>query len=256
MKISVISPSIRPELLEIVAKCLKKQTFQEFNWFIGSPQELFIEIDRLVGHEYDFTFIPEPPKNEGDFYCLCKCMNSLYRATKGELIIQITDGIWFAPDTLERLWSHYQVNPKGLVTTIGHQYDGIDENGKPSDMVWQDPRARLDQGTFYEVAPSEMEMCIASLPKQAILDCGGIDEVYDTCPAVGEKEMCWRLDKLGYKFYIDQTIEYRAIHHPRLSSNWEEMYLNVTTPLFIKHMDQLQKGQRTLNVDFVKSKIG
>ena len=250
--ITIITPTVRPEMLDIVARCLKRQTFQDFEWLIGSPQKLFFEIDRLIGHDYDFGFVPEPPRNEGDYYCLNKCMNSLYKEVKGELIVQITDGIWFPPDTLERLWAHYQANPKALVTTVGHQYDQLDQYGKPANMMWQDPRARLDQGTFYEVAPSEMEMCIASIPRQAILDCGGVDEIYDTCPAVGEKEMCWRLDKLGYKFFIDQTIEYRAIHHPRLDSKWEEMYQKVTTPLFIKHMNELQLGQRTLNVGYIK----
>lgn len=244
IKISVITPSIRKELLEIVSKCLRRQTEQSFEWLVGSPED------------YGFgRFIKEPSKLDGDFYCLNKCMNSLYREVKGELIIQITDGIWFPPDTLERLWNHYINNSKGLVTTIGHQYDQLDKYGKPINMVWQDPRARLDQGTFYEVAPSEMEMCIASLPRQAVVDCGGVDEEYDKGPAVGEKEMCWRLDKIGYKFYIDQTIEYRAIHHPRLSSNWDEMYLKVTTPIFIKHMKQLQNGERTLNVGYVSDKI-
>lgn len=242
--ISIITPSIRAELLEIVAKCLKRQTFQDYEWLVGSPEN------------YGFgKFVQEPPKKEGDFYCLCKCMNSLYREAKGELIVQITDGIWFSPDTLSRLWGHYQANSKALITTVGHQYDRIDKYGKPENLVWQDPRARMDQGTFYEVAPSEMEMCIAAIPRQAILDCGGIDEEYDKCPAVGEKEMCWRLDKLGYKFYIDQTIEYRAIHHSRLSKDWDEMYFKITTPMFTEHMKQLQAGQRSLNVGFVSDKI-
>lgn len=245
--ISVVTPSVRPELISIVYKCLQRQDFKDFEWIVVTPNT-----NEWRHLDMPFFWVREPEKRKDDFYRLSGAFNAGFQKAKGELIVVITDGIWFPPDTLSRLWSHYQASPKGLITAIGHQYDKKDEYGKPANMVWQDPRARLDQGSFYEVAPSEMEMCIASIPKQAILDCGGIDEDYDKGPAVGEKEMCWRLDKLGYKFYIDQTIEYRAIHHPRLSKNWDEMYLKVTTPLFIKHMGQLQVGQRALNVGFVK----
>lgn len=250
MKITVITPTVRPEALKIVADCLKRQTTQDFQWLIVCPRNLFEIINKDIGKEIAFVMIPEPPKKEGDFYCLNKAWNKAYSQAQGELIVNIVDGIYFPPDTLERLLSHYMVNPKALVTTIGHQYSGV-VNGKPEGLVWSDPRARSDQGSFYEVAPSEMEMCLCSIPKQATLDCGGLDEIYDTCPAVSEKEMCWRLDKLGYKFYIDQSIEYRAISHPRLKGNWDQMYKDVTTPLFTKHVDELNKGTRNLNVGYV-----
>lgn len=228
-------------MLVVMEKCLKRQDFQDFEWIIISPQDPGLGI-----------WVEDPPKREGDFYRLCGAWNAGFKAAKGELIVVIQDGIWFPPDMLSRFWNHYQANPKGLVTVIGHHYDQIDEYDKPVNMMWQDPRARMDLGTFYEVAPSEMEMAVCSVPKQAILDCGGIDEDYDKGPAVGEKEMCFRLDKLGYKFYIDQSIEYRAIHHPRLTNDWDEMYFKVTAPMFTEHIRQLNLGQRPLNVGCVK----
>lgn len=246
MKVTVLTPSVRPELLEVMTKCLKRQDFEDFEWLVIGPSKMF------EGFTKDYLFIPEPEKREGDFYRLSGALNLGFQKAQGELIVVIMDGNWFPADTLSRLWFHYQNNPKGLVGTIGHQYDQIDEYGKPTNMMWQDPRARTDVGTFYEVAPSEIEFALCSIPKQAILDCGGIDEDYDKGPAVGEKEMCWRLDKLGYKFYLDQTIEYRAIHHPRLTSDWDEMYIKVITPMFTKHMQQLQLGQRPLKMPYVK----
>ncbi len=242
--ISVITPSIRKEGLDMVSQCLKKQTKTPFEWLIVGPEPVRTDLGK---------FILEPPKKEGDFYCLNKAWNKAYQAAKGELIVNIVDYIWFSHDTLEKLWWHYQANPKALVTTVGHQYREI-VNGKPEYIMWQDPRARMDQGSFYEVAPSEMEMCLASIPRQAILDCGGLDEIYDTCPAVSEKEMCWRLDDLGYKFYIDQSIEYRALHHDRIKGDlWDKLYFEKTTPLFTKHMEERNLGKRNLNVGFVKA---
>lgn len=253
--ISVITPTVRSEMLPIIGKCLKRQDFQDFEWLVITPKKLIVSIDKTIGHDYKYIVYPEPVKREGDFYRLSGALNTGFQKAMGNLIVVIMDGIWFPPDLLSRLWGHYQNNPRGLVTTIGHQYDKLDEYGKPTNIVWQDPRARIDQGTFYEVAPSEMEMCVGSIPKQALIDSGGIDEDYDKGPAVGEKEMCFRLDKLGYKFYIDQAIEYRAIHHSRLTKDWDEMYFKVTAPMFTEHMQQLQSGQRILNVGYVSDTI-
>ena len=254
VSISVVTPTARKEMLRVIETCLRKQDFQNFEWLVISPLNYNSVVEQFINSPLKpkIKYMTDPPKREGDFYRLSGALNAGFQKAQGELVVVIMDGIWFPPDMLSRFWSHYQASSKGLVTAVGHQYDQLDQYGKPANMMWQDPRARMDQGSFYEVAPSEMEFAICSLPKQAILDCGGIDEDYDKGPAVGEKEMCWRLDKLGYKFYIDQTIEYRAIHHPRLTSNWDEMYLKITTPLFVKHMDELSKNQRLLKMPYVR----
>ena len=214
MKISVLTPSVRKELLPIVEKCLSRQTFsaESYEWLVCSPKD------------YGFgEWVPEPPKRDGDYYSLNKAMNALYRASTGELTIEITDGIWFEPDILEKLWNHYEANPKACIGAVGNQYDEIIQ-GKPEHLVWRDPRMRMDQGSFYEINPNDLELCIGSIPKQAILDVGSVDEEFDKVAALSEKEMALRMDKAGYKFYLDQSIEYRAIKHPRLNEQWDEKY--------------------------------
>ena len=54
---------------------------------------------------------------------------------------------------------------------------------------------------------------------------------------------------MNWDFYIDHGIEYKAIHHPRLTNDWDKVYLEKTTPLFTRHMMELTAGTRTLNVD-------
>ena len=212
MNISVVTPSVRPELLAIVEKCLSRQTTQEYEWLVCSPRN------------YKFgEWIEEPPKREGDYYSLNKAMNALYKKSRGELIVEITDGIWFEPDTLEKLWNHYEANPKACIGAVGNQYDEV-VNGKPEHLVWRDPRMRTDQGSFYQINPNDLELCIGSIPKRAILDVGGLDEKWDRFAALSEKEMALRIDKAGYEFYLDQSIEYRAIKHPRLNAEWEKHY--------------------------------
>lgn len=250
VKISVVTPSVRPEGLAILAKCLKRQDFTDWEWLVAAPERLREAIASNAGDRH--VFIPEPPMEPGDFYCLNKAWNKAYAHAKGELVISLNDWIWFPPDTLSRFWTHYQREPKGLVAAIGHQYSGVDGRGEPMGMVWQDPRARRDQGTFYEAHPSDMEMTLCSIPRQAIYDTGGLDEEYDIGPAVGEKEMCERMDKLGYRFYLDQTIEYKAVQHGRLKPDWDEKYHSVITPLWSRHIRELQAGTRTLNVGFIE----
>lgn len=247
-KISVITPTVRPEGLPMISKCLKRQDFTEWEWVIAAPGSLYEAIgDKFLA---SCAFVPEPPKRKGDFYRLCGAWNAAFGISKGELLVSCQDWMWFDPTTLTRLWDHYLANSKALIGMIGHQYERV-ENNKPEGMMWQDPRARTDLGTFYEVAPTEIEFSMCSIPKQAIIDCGGIDEDYDKGAAVGEKEMCWRLDKLGYKFYLDQTLEYRALHHPRLTKDWDEKY-KIASDMYIKHLNQLSKGERPLNVDSLR----
>lgn len=248
MKISVITPSCRPEMLPIIEKCLKRQDFEDWEWIIVTPAQHYKRIDNIFRHIAHV--MPDPPKLKGDCWSLCKGWNRAYARAKGELIINIQDGIWFPPETLSRFWFHYQQMPRVLVGAIGHQYSELDEYGKPITEVWHDPRARTDI-SFQEVPPSEMEMTMNSIPKQAIIECGGIDEEYDKANGAQEKEMCWRLNKMNWDFYLDHTIEYRAIKHPRLFENWDEVYKNITTPLFIKHMKELDNNTRTLNVDSI-----
>lgn len=206
-------------MLEIVGKCLNRQTHQDFEWLVVSPEYYQSKWN------FDYSWIRDPKKKDGDFYSLNKSWNAAFKEAEGELIVSIVDGLWFPPDTLEKLWTHYQNNPKACVTCIGNQYDQM-ENGKPEHMVWRDPRIRADFGAFYEVSPREFELCIASLSLQAIKDVGGIDEEFDKYAALSEKEMCYRMDKVGYTFFIDQTIEYRAIKHDRIggSEKWDQAY--------------------------------
>lgn len=237
--ISVVTPSIRPEMLEIVGKCLKRQTHQDFEWLVVSPENFGFG-----------TFIQDPPKREGDYYSLNKAWNAAFKVAKGDLIVSIVDGLWFPPDTLEKLWAHYEANPKACVTCVGHQYDQI-ENGKPEHMVWREPRVRTDFGSFYEVLPIDFELCIASLPLKAIQDVGGIDEEYDKGCAVSEKELCCRIEQLGYRFFIDQTIEYRAIKHDRIggSEAWDKGY-EFSCRMFDTHLKEIQSGKR-LKLDYL-----
>ena len=249
MNISVITPTVRPDGLEIVEKCLKRQTNQDFEWIIAHPEKYSMDIIKFMGANAKYTNVIDPPKEKGDFWTLCKGWNKAYSQANGELIVNIQDMVWFPPDTLERFWFHYQANPRILVSAVGDHYDKLDERGEPYNMVWPDPRKYSSKNMFEDSPPSEMEMTLCSIPKQALIECGGLDEEYDKCCGVQEKEMCWRLNRMNWDFFVDRTIEYKALHHPRLTEDWDKIYKEKTTPIFVRHMKEITDGVRTLNVN-------
>lgn len=179
---------------------------------------------------------------ENDYYRLNGAWNAGIREAEGELIVIICDGLWFAPDTLERLWNHFEANPTACISCVGDQFERV-ENGKPEGCVWKDPRRRTDFGSFYEVGEMEMELCIASVPRAAFVDVGGFEEEFDKGAALSEKELMARLYKAGYKLYINQSIEYRAIQHPRLSTSWDEHY-HVSCALWAEYKPLIESGKR------------
>lgn len=244
--ISVITPTVRVEGLSIIEECLKNQTHKDFEWIVVAPQELHDKITVKPD-----LLLADPPKREGDFWTLCKAWNLAYSKAKGDLIVNIQDWIWFKPNTLSRLWGHFDYNPKSVVTAVGDHYEKMGEV-EPENVVWSDPRKRKDLGVFYPVDHSEMEMSLCSVPREAIYACGGIDEDYDKGPGVQEKEMCLRLQILGYSMYIDQGLEYKAIRHTRLTTDWDDKYWSVTAPMYKQHVKDLLDTVRPLNVGYVK----
>lgn len=229
-KISIITPSVRFEGLDIVRKSLEKQIFKDWEWIIVCPASVAIKLNpshhahqkiRMLAH--NIMVVIEPDKNEGDMYSLNKSWNEGFRMAHGELVISFVDMTWAPPDALENFWIHYENNPKAVIGGIGHQYEKVID-GKPEILIWQDPRAQTQYGSFWEINPIDMELCLTSIPKQAIIDIGGFDETFDQYAALSEKEACLRMDKLGYKFFLDNTIEYRALTHPRLTKDWDQRY--------------------------------
>ena len=172
--------------------------------------------------------VQERPKRPGDFYNLTKSYNDLFKYADGQLAIMWTDLTWAPSTTLTDLWTHYEKNPRALVGGVGDQFEPgiVGMGGEPTVQVWADPRKRTDLGSFYEISPVDFEMCLASIPIQAVYDVGGFDEAFDLYAALGEKELCQRIDKLNYKFYLDQSLIYKAFKHPRLKgqTEWDKHY--------------------------------
>src|SRR5258708_4137061 len=102
-KISVVTPSVRKEMLGIVEKCLKRQTFRDFEWIIVGPPEICdLSLEEATEKDLENSYFYTEPTRKGDYYNLNKAWNEGFRRAEGELIVSIQDGLWFPPDILEK----------------------------------------------------------------------------------------------------------------------------------------------------------
>jgi hypothetical protein len=201
----VITPTIRLSGIRLIEKALKRQTFTDFEWIIGAP----------FSTEIKATWVKDDFQD--GYWSLNRIYNSMIRKAKGELIVSWQDFTSANPDCLEKFWTDYQ-ETKGIIGAVGNKYK--DETWV--EKVWQDPRERNDQGTFYICTPQDIEGNLAAYPRKALYDIGGFDEGADflyygmDCFGVNE-----RLDKFGYVTYLDQTIKSYSISHGR-PKGWDE----------------------------------
>jgi glycosyltransferase involved in cell wall biosynthesis len=82
MKISVVTPTIRPQYLNLTYECLKKQTFKNFEWLV----------------DIDFP---------SDRFLLPKAMNRLLKRSQGEIIVHLQDCIKIPENFLEHVYNSY-----------------------------------------------------------------------------------------------------------------------------------------------------
>lgn len=209
--ITVVTPTARPDGIKITGECLARQTIQDFEWLVVSPEKYEAPIP--------YTWIKDPPKTH-KFWPLNACYQLALDQAKGDVYVSIQDHIWFPPTALEKFAFHIR-NTKGMVSGIGDIYGRI-ENGKPEFIVWTDPRKRLDQGTFYECTPQDIEMNYCAYPTDKLLEIGGFAVDLD---ALGYDpvniDIADRLDNIGVKPYLDQTNECRGLRHEKHPADWD-----------------------------------
>lgn len=197
-KISVIIPTVRE--VDLNEKCLKKQTFTDFEVIIARPEG----------------------KPEGCVWTFNRDMNTALKKAQGELVVSYQDKIWMHPTGLEKFWEAYKATGQ-CVSGVGHIYQSLDEYGKPENRVWSDPRMRTDLGTFYECMPNDWELNYACAPLKAFYDIGGFNERMDEYYGMDNVDVALRMDKKGWKFYLDQTNECRGLYHER-NPKWDELH--------------------------------
>jgi len=208
IKISVITPTVRPEGLALLEKSLRQQTFRDFEWIVGSPKPPKLAID--------YKWVKDPPKNEGDYWTLYKCYNAMIKECTGDFIISWQDYTYVKPDTLERMWLHHLTNPKSLIGVVGDKYSDDTWTNK----TWKDPR---DRGYGFVACPfHEVEWNFCGVPKEALYSVGGFDEDLDKYSSLCGADVAVRIEIMKqFDFKMDQDIKTYSTEHGRLPE-WDE----------------------------------
>lgn len=204
MKVTIVTPTVRKDGLDVVRKALQNQAHKEWEWLIGSKFDPEIPEATWVKDTF-----------EGGFWTLNRIYNELFRRSTCELIISWQDWIWVPPDGLDKFVSNYIKVPQ-VISGVGDQYERIGKYGKPEVKIWADPRKTTQYGSFYECNPHDAEWNWCALPKKAIYAVGGMDEGLDFLGYGGDQlSVVDRMDALGTLFYLDQTNESYTVRHGR-----------------------------------------
>jgi len=218
MKVSIITPTIRKEGLDIVRKALKKQTFRDFEWLIGSRFDPEIEEARWINDDF-----------KDGYWSLNRIYNSLFHNSVGKIIITWQDWIYAGPEAVQKFVENVE-KTNAVISGVGDQYEQLNKWGKPEIKIWSDPRKTNKYGSFYEVNSNDAEWNFCAFPKEAIIKIGGMDEELDFLGYGGDQlQASERMDQLGIKFYLDQTNESFTVRHSREDfggqENWDKNHV-------------------------------
>lgn len=221
MKISVVTPTIRPDGLGVVFKSLQKQSFKKFEWLVGSPQPWLLTSNYFKDKNFKTRWIPDD--FTGGFWSLNRIYNKMFKEAKGEIIVSLQDWIHIPPDGLERFLGAFKEVGEAIISGVGDQYERLNEFGKPEVKIWSDPR-KNDNG-LYECYPNDAEWNWCAFPKKFIFEVGGMDEGLDFLGVGGDQlQVGERWDSMGKKFYLDQNNESFTLRHGREDFGGQESW--------------------------------
>ena len=191
--IDVMTPTIRHEGIKIVAKCLERQTFQDFRWIV-------------VDHDYDLNWyyenIPKSLWGKTVYlkpkvqiperkYKLWNTRNTAYQFLERPLVVEIQDYHWFRSDTLIRFLNMFRSDPNSIVSdyykiVTFKNYDMAMESDdiEDSDVEIIDATTRsVFQGLGFKTALNMTynlyEMNVSSIPLVLLRELTPADEEMD-----------------------------------------------------------------------------
>lgn len=171
VKITVVTPSIRKEGLEITKKCLAQQTFKDFEWLT--------ELNKTGVHDLNAAY------------------NRMLRKAKGELIVSLQDYIKVSPIYLQNIWECYKKHPRAFVTMPVGKVDNLDFN-PPAKWDWR--AYRNDEKNIRDCEWNCWEIDSGFAPLSALKEIGGFDEALDGIWSGDNVNVGCRAQIAGYEF--------------------------------------------------------
>lgn len=172
MKISVLTPSIRCNGLEIVRIGLLQQTFKDFEWLT--------EINVSGKHDLNAAY------------------NRMLKRATGELVVSLQDYIKINPDFLQKWWEAYIENPDTFMTAPVGKVDNLNYGG---DTKWDWRAYRNDETTnIRDCEWNCWEIDNGAAPLAALKAIGGFDEALDGHWSADNVNVGCRAQLAGYTF--------------------------------------------------------
>ena len=214
MKISVVTPSIRPAGLKITQECLAQQTFRDFEWLV--------EIGKIhEGHDLNAAY------------------NKMLRRAKGELIVSLQDFIKVKPDYLQKFWDVYQKHPDTFFTAPVGKVDNLNYEGSVK-WDWRAWTNGEDKTDFMPAKWDCWEIDSGAAPLKCLKEIGGFDEELDHHWSCDNVNVGCRADLAGYKFMNVFSNPALAFDHDAFM---EHPYRSKFKPIFNNmRMDEFRQG--------------
>lgn len=185
MKISVITPSIRPDGLKVVFESLQAQTFKEFEW-----------LPRLS--------VPGPKPD------LCYQFNKALDESTGELIVFLQDYIRIQPDALESIWNIYtklRYSDTAYTFPVGKIGYDIEQKVETIKWDWRNSGKHLREIDYHHW---EIDFgCIS----RKLLGSNRFDLDYDSGFGWENVDLAYHLYKQGVRFRVFQDVGGVAFDH-------------------------------------------
>lgn len=188
MKLSVITPSIRPHYLDITQKCLERQTHQDFEWHV------------VVGL-----------RNKG--FALPTDWNRLLRMCTSDVVVLLQDCIHIPDDALERI-----AELDHTMTAYTFPVGKVKKIEDTPAWDWRKDTAKA-RNTDILPGPAHWEADFASAPRSMFYDVGGFDEEFNDGWSWENVEIAYRAAKAGYTFKVSTVTSGVAIDHDALEEN-------------------------------------
>lgn len=180
-KISVLTPTIRPQYLRVTEETLARQTFRDFEWLVREG-------------------------NPDDGFTLPADYNDMIRNSKGEIIVSLQDCIDVPEDFLEKV-SKMDFDMRAYTFPVGKRLtrkDGVQA------VAW-DWRA-FRSG---EVNERSWEIDLAACHRDLFYDIGGFDESYSAGWSYDNVEVGIRAYAAGWRFFCVPELRGEAIDHDK-----------------------------------------
>lgn len=203
-KISVITPTIRPEGLSVVRNSLINQTLKDFEWLV--------DINCTGKHDLNASY------------------NRLIKRAKGDIIVSLQDYIKIQPDALENILDLHKNN---LNTFITYPVGKVKDWESEPKWDWRiHKQAQMDWRMW--------EIDFGSCQKDNLYTIGGFDEELDGHWSMDNVNVGLRAELAGFKFLHEPNIRGIAydhdafIEHP-FRKDYEPIYCN-------ERMDDFRMG--------------